>query len=152
MDNRAVSPALGYVLTLGITLILVVSLFSTSATLVADGQSRAVESELSVLGNRLAGQLATADSLVRATDAPATVTLSERLPERVAGNHYRLSIEEQSTGSAYYRYLLVLESESAGVSVGIPLKIGTEIQETTLSGGTIQITYDGGTGQLEVTA
>ena len=93
MRDRGASTALGYVLTLGITLVLVVSLLSAAVSIVETERSRTVNSELSVLGNRLATELTTADSLVRAADDPRTVSLTAELPDRVAQGQYRIRID-----------------------------------------------------------
>lgn len=150
MRDRAASTAVGYVLTLGITLLLVVGLLSVSVTLVEDQRSRAVNAELSVLGNRLAADLASADSMVRAADTPATASVRVALPDRVAGGQYRISIDERADAGGYYRYRLVLESDVADTAVAVHLKTGTEVAETTVSGGSVTVAYDAGSGRLEV--
>ncbi|GGN92597.1 MULTISPECIES: DUF7266 family protein [Haloarcula] len=152
MNDRGASTAVGYVLTLGITLLLVVALLSVSVSLVEDERSKAVHSELSVLGNRLAAELTTADGMVRAADAPGTVTVRATLPDRVANGQYRLSIDERAATGSFYRYRIVLESDVADTSVAVHLKTGTEVAETTVDGGPVVVTYDDGTDTLEVVA
>ncbi|MFB6223993.1 MAG: hypothetical protein ABEH86_10045 [Haloarcula sp.] len=150
MRDRATSTAVGYVLTLGITLLLVVSLLSVSVSIVETERTRTVNSELSVLGNRLASELTTADSLVRAADDPHTVTLTTELPDRVAQGQYRIQIDEQATTGAYARYKIILESDVAETSVVVALKTGTAIEETTISGGSVVVSYDPSSDTLEV--
>jgi hypothetical protein len=150
MRNRGASTALGYVLTLGITLVLVVSLLSVAVSIVETERSRAVNSELSVLGNRLATELTMGDSLVRAADDPRTVSLTTELPERVARGQYRIRIDEQATTGAYARYKIILESDVAETSVAVDLKTGTAIEETTVSGGSVVIEYDQSSDTLMV--
>lgn len=150
MRNRGASTALGYVLTLGITLLLVVSLFSVAVSIVDTERSRTVNSELSVLGNRLATDLSTADSLVRAADDPRTVSLTTELPDRVAQGQYRIRIDEQADKPAYARYRIILESDVAETSVVVDLKTGTTIEETTISGGSVAIVYDQSSDTLTV--
>jgi hypothetical protein len=150
MRNRGASTALGYVLTLGITLVLVVSLLSVAVSIVETERSRAVNSELSVLGNRLATELTMGDSLVRAADDPRTVSLTTELPERVARGQYRIRIDEQATTGAYARYKIILESDVAKTSIAVDLKTGTAIEETTVSGGSVVIEYDQSSDTLMV--
>jgi hypothetical protein len=152
MRNRGASTALGYVLTLGITLVLVVSLLSVAVSIVETERSRAVNSELSVLGNRLATELTMGDSLVRAADDPRTVSLTTELPERVARGQYRIRIDEQATTGAYARYKIILESDVAKTSIAVDLKTGTAIEETTVSGGSVVIEYDQSSDTLMVNA
>jgi len=150
MRNRGASTALGYVLTLGITLVLVVSLLSVAVSIVETERSRAVNSELSVLGNRLATELTMGDSLVRAADDPRTVSLTTELPERVARGQYRIRIDEQATTGAFARYTIILKSDVAKTSIAVDLKTGTAIEETTVSGGSVVIEYDQSSDTLMV--
>lgn len=151
MRDRAVSPAVGYALTVAITAILVVGLFSASASLVETQRGDAVESELRVVGNRLAGDLATADALVRSAGSPSAATVTAALPERTAGGSYTVSLTNQTGPGDGFRYRLALESPSAEVSVAVTVKTGTPVAETTLSGGRLVVAYDPSTGRLEVT-
>ncbi|MFC6865045.1 hypothetical protein ACFQGE_16470 [Halomicroarcula sp. GCM10025817] len=151
MRDRAVSPAIGFVTTLAITLLLVISLFTSTGSLVTAERDQTAQTELEVLGNSLADQLAGADTLVRATDAPTTVRVTDRLPERVAGEQYRIAIEQVGTTGDAYRYRLVVTSPSVGVSAAVDLTTGTPIAETTVDGGPVTVTYDRATGTLEVT-
>lgn len=155
MDDRGVSPAVGFVTTLGITLLLVVSLFTSMGGLVDGERDRAVESELTVIGHELAGQLSSADSLVRAAETPDTVRVSDELPERISSGHYSITIEEQTPyplgDDESYRYKLIVKSSSVAVSAVVDLKTGTQIEETTLDGGPVVVRYDAGSDRLEVT-
>lgn len=150
MRDRGVSPAIGFVTTLAITLLLVISLFTTTGSLVAAERDSTVQSEFEVLGNTLADQLSRADTLVRATDNPTTVRVTDRLPERVAGEQYRIAIEQVGTTGDAYRYRLVVTSPSVAVSAVVDLTSGTPIAETTVDGGPVTVRYDQATGTLEV--
>lgn len=151
MRDRGVSPAVGFVTTLAITLLLVTSLFTSTGSLVSAERDSTVQSELDVLGNRFADQLTAADALVRATDAPTTVRVTDRLPERVAGEQYRIAIEQTGTSGDAYQYRLVVTSASVEVSAVVDLKTGTQLEETSVAGGEFVISYDAATGTLEVT-
>ncbi|MFC7019043.1 MULTISPECIES: DUF7266 family protein [Haloarcula] len=150
MRDRGVSPAVGFVTTLAITLLLVVSLFTSTGTLVASERDQTVQAELSVLGNEFANQLSSTDTLVRANGSPTTVRVTDRLPERVGGEQYRIAIEQTGTSGDAYRYRLIVTSASVDVSAVVDLKTGTPVEETTVDGGEVTVSYDEATGTLEV--
>jgi len=86
--SRGVSTALGYVLNLGVAAILVTTLMLSAGTLVDDQRRVAVETELEVVGERVAADLASADRLARASDG-GSVRYVVDVPTRVAGRPSR---------------------------------------------------------------
>ncbi|MFB6085554.1 MAG: hypothetical protein ABEJ84_01895 [Halodesulfurarchaeum sp.] len=139
--DRGVSTVVGYVLNIGIATILIAGLLVSGASLVSDQRERAVRSELSVLGNRLAADIETADRLLRV--GGGTVSISTSLPERVAGREYRIEIETDDG-----EVMLRLVTASAGVIRRVPVDNETRVGSGTVDGGDLLIE---GTGdQLEV--
>jgi hypothetical protein len=145
MRDRGVSSALNYVLALGIVALLVSGLFVGMSGFVEERREGAVRSELTVVGNRLATDVGTAERLALTGDA-RTVRLSVSLPDRVSGTHYLVNV----TWSAPEQYLLVLRAPAADVSTTAHLRSRVRIDQTTVSGGELRISYDPATDRLEV--
>ncbi|WP_122088268.1 DUF7266 family protein [Halalkalicoccus subterraneus] len=135
-SERATSVALGYVLTLSITTILVSGLFITAGSVVDDQRQQATTGELTVHGERLAADLATVDRLAR---TGSTVELERELPAAVAGATYRIEIDGER---------LVLRGERADdpVTVSFVAERDVEIAGSgSLGGGPVVIAFEDGT-------
>lgn len=145
MRDRGVSTALNYVLALGIVALLVSGLFVGMSGFVEERRDGAVRSELSVVGNRLATDVGTAERLTLTGDA-RTVRLSVTLPDRVSGTHYLMNVTRRTPE----QYLLVLRAPTADVSTTVHLRSRVRIEQTTVSGGDLRITYDAAADRLEV--
>lgn len=146
MADRAVSTALNYVLSLAIVAVLVGGLFVGMGGFVEDQRQQAVRSELSVVGNRLATDVGTAQRLALAADAQ-TVELAVRLPDRVSGTGYLVDV----TRVGSQQYVLVLRAPTVDVSQRVRLRSRVPLRQTTVSGGDLSIRYDAAADRLEVT-
>ncbi|ELZ31409.1 hypothetical protein C474_08907 [Halogeometricum pallidum JCM 14848] len=144
MRDRASTTALNYVMLLGIVAILVSTLVVGVGDLVIDQQERGVRSQLDVVGNRLAADVAAVDGVARQTDG--TVRLRSDLPDRVVGSPYTVTVEQ--TGSDSYR--LTLRSSTPDVVVHVPFRSTTPVAEGTVRGGPVDVGYDPATSS-EVT-
>lgn len=142
--SRGVSTALGYVLNLGVATLLVTALLLSAGTLVEDQRDRAAETELDVVGERLATDLAAADRLARTND-PTTVRVEADVPLRVAGSYYTLRVNESGNGD------VVLDADQPDVEVVVPFETTTEVQASTVDGGDLAVVYDPGNDTLVVT-
>jgi len=139
-DDRAVSTAAGYVLSLGITAILVTGLLTAGGGVVEERRDVTTHDSLEVVGQRLAADLMTADRLASTSDTTA-VSVSVDLPERTAGSGYTVSVD--SAGSR-----LRLESTASNTAVTVAFTTSTPVADTSVQGGDVRIVLDG--GQLEV--
>jgi hypothetical protein len=139
-DDRAVSTTAGYVLTLGITAILVSGLLVAGGGVVEDRREVTTRDSLDVVGQRLASGLMTADRLATTSDT-TTVSVSIDLPERIAGTEYTVSVDPATSR-------LVLDSSATGVSVSVAFTASTPVADTSVQGGDVSVVLDG--GQLEV--
>lgn len=149
MSERALSTVVSYVLTLGIVVLLLTTLFGVFAPIVSGQQDEAVRANLDVFGNDLAGDLESADRLAASAGDGGIVELQTRLPERVAGETYEIEIEELSDDDGY---AIVLLSPDLEAPVRVTVKTDTPIVTSpdTLEGGTLEIVYDPGDDELEV--
>ncbi|MFB6113980.1 MAG: hypothetical protein ABEJ58_07755 [Halodesulfurarchaeum sp.] len=141
--NRGVSTVVGYVLNVGVATILITGLLFGATGLVSDQRERAVRSELEVVGNRIASDLQTADTLLRASDG-GRVHVESSLPTHVAGQQYRIEIRSDGDGTT-----VVLRMSDPAVTVVVPVNTSVGVSETTLTGGPIVI-EGSDTGPLEV--
>lgn len=143
-NDRAISSAVSYVLTLGIVVLLLISLTGVFAPIVANQQDDAVLANLEVYGNDLAGDVESADRL--AAGGADVVELRTQLPETVAGEPYEIGISDTGDG-----YEIELRSPDLDGPALVALETDTPIEETdTLEGGTIVISYNSGEDRLEV--
>lgn len=146
MRDRGVSPIVNYVLALGIVAILISGLFVSMTGFVEDQRATAVQSELEVVGNRLAADLGTAERLALTAES-GTVRLSSTLPDRVAGIRYTAMIEQDGAAG---QYRLLLRTEDPDISVPVHLRSRIPIENGTVHGGNLLIAYDDGSDTLEV--
>jgi hypothetical protein len=145
MRDRAVSTALNYVLVLAIVAVLVSGLFLGMSGFLEDRRSGAVRTELSVVGNRLATDLGTAERLALTGDA-RTVRVSVEIPARVSGTDYAVELSR----IAPEQYRLVLRAPTTDVSTAVRLRSQVPIRPTTVAGGDLRIVYDSAMDRLEV--
>ena len=145
MDDRAVSVTLNYTLTLGISAILVVGLLTAGGNFVESQRNSVVDSELDVIGERLASDIATADRLVRIGDGTPTVNVTAQLPDAVSGQSYNVAVVT-SNGNASVE----LTSPSLDRSVTANIANTTAVAPSSVTGGTVEIYYDPSSGQLVV--
>lgn len=141
--SRGTATTLGYVLNLGVATILVTALLLSAGTLVEDQRQRAAQSELDVVGAQLAGELAAADRLARASDG-GTVRLAVPAPRRVAGAGYDVRVNE--TGNDR----IVLVTRRLGVNLTVPFDTDVPVEAATVGGGDLLVVYDAGNDTLEV--
>lgn len=143
MADRAVSTTLNYALTLAISTLLVGGLLVAGSTFVDDQRKTVIDSELEVLGQRLADDIATADRLVRASAGSPTVRISTSVPATVGGSTYTIDVLTDD-GNASLR----LRTHELDRSVTVNVANETEIDPGSVSNDEIEIVYAGGT--LEV--
>lgn len=142
-DDRGVSTALGYVLNLGVAAVLVTTLLFAAGTLVDDQRDRAVETELRVVGERVAADLAAADRLARASDG-GTVRYAVEAPSRVSGTAYDVRVNQSGDDT------VVFAADRSNVAVEVEFQAELDVNASTLAGGDLVVVYDADTGTLEV--
>lgn len=139
MNDRAVSSTLNYVLSLAIAALLVTGLLIASGGFVENRQEQVIRSELRVVGQQVAADIARADRLVTASDDPSTaaVAVDQQFPSQITGTTYRLTLLEQEDPE------LVLTSTSPEVEVIVDVQNQTSVSESSVDGGTVVVAYDG---------
>jgi hypothetical protein len=127
-------------LNIAVATLLISVLILAAGGLVEDQRERVADAELSVVGERLASDLQSADRLASSPDA-TTVVVRSQLPARVAGESYEIHVE--SNGD------LQLTTDGPGEPVRVPVPLSRSVSDTTVSGGDVVIEFDG-SGNLEV--
>ncbi|WP_435096087.1 DUF7266 family protein [Halarchaeum sp. P4] len=145
-DGRGVSTVVGYVLNIGIALLLVTGLLIAASGYVADQRERAVRTELQVVGDRFVSDLSTADRLATVGDG-RYVAVHATLPPRAVGRHYTVHVGDVGSpgGEVYVR----LVAPQADVTVERTVHLDTAVTNTTRSGGSLRIVVDGGTMEVQ---
>jgi len=148
-DDRAVSVAVGYVLSLGIATLLFSVLLIGGSGLIESQTRTVTHDELSVTGQQLAADLSGADRLVRAGGGGdvSNVALQTDLPNSVAAGGYTIEItytNASDTGT------IELRSSSPEVVVSVPFRSVTPVRGPTIGGGTVETSYDGSEDELVV--
>lgn len=146
MTDRAVSTTLNYVLALAVVTVLISGLFLAANDVVETQRERAINSELTVLGNQVASDLAALDRLVIASDVKDTARISSGLPDTVAGKPYSISLQDPPIAD---RYEIELSTQQPSVSVTIVVRLETPLATASLSSGDLVLEYDGTTIEVE---
>ncbi|MFC3479014.1 DUF7266 family protein [Halobacterium litoreum] len=133
--SRGVSTTLGYVLNLGVAAILVTTLMISAGTLVEDQRERAVDTQLDVVGERVASDLEAADRLARASDG-GTVRYVIEMPPRVAGSAYEVRVNPGGNDT------VVLESDLPREEVAVAVDVETTLNASVHDGGRLVAVYD----------
>lgn len=147
MTDRAVSTAVSYALILGIVVLLLSGITTGFAPLVMSQQADATHSTFEVIGNDVAGDIASVDRLAVSAGANGTVVLRTRLPDRVGGSRYYIDIAEQNETNDEQRYEITLNSVDHETSATIGLWTQTAIDTDEidqLNGGTLEIALKDG--------
>lgn len=134
--RRAVSTTLGYVLMLSVASLLVVGLLTAGGGFVSDQRERVVRAELEVVGQQVASDVMAADRLVRASDDPTTVRITDSRPDDVTGSPYRVTLVDD--GDPH----LELETAEPSVQVTVQLSTATAVRESSVNGGDVVVRYD----------
>lgn len=133
--DRAVSVTLSYVLMLAIATVVLASVLFVSADVIDGEVDRALEEELTATGESLAADIQTAEQLVNASgDVNATtMTLESRLPDKVSGVRYEVTID----GNAQE---LTLSTTQPEAEVVVPFRAALVTDdEHTVPGGRVEI-------------
>ncbi|WP_423751283.1 DUF7266 family protein [Salinirarus marinus] len=146
--ERATSVTVSYVITLGISVVLISGLVMAGGNVLEDQRDGASRTGLRVAGQQLASDVATVDRLVTAgTDVD--VSLVSDLPARIAGEAYIVEIRAHPTLPEVA--VLTLTAAESEVVVEVTVRHRTPIRlPTRVSGGRLRIEYDADAAPAEV--
>jgi len=141
--DRGVSTVVGYVLNLGVALLLVTGLLVATSGFVEQQRHNAVQTQLQVVGERLVGDLATADNVANASGGGGRAVVRADLPTSVTGQSYTVTVTDVGGGVTRVRL-----RADGGVTVTRRIHTALAATNVTVSGGRLRVVADGGT--LEV--
>jgi hypothetical protein len=133
--SRGLSTALGYVLTLGVTVLLVSGLFVAGGSFVENQREEVIRTELDIVGEQVATHLNAAERLNESGVGETNVTIEQRFPPSVVGSSYRISLEADEQR-------LRLTTDDPNIEVSVPVTTTTTIADSSATGGQILIEYD----------
>ena len=146
-DDRAVSTALGYVLSLAIASVLISGLMIAAGGFVEGEREQVIRSELEVVGQTLIADVEGADRLASAIDGE--VRVRSTLPRRVGSSAYTIEISGPFAG-ANTRSTIVLSAASVDVRAELRLVTNTDVATGTVQGGELVVDYDAASDELVV--
>ena len=141
-DDRGVSTALGYVLNLTVATLVVTGLLVASGGIVEDQREQTIRSELRVVGQQFAADLAAADELAATAESGDTVRIERQLPQEVAGRTYSIDVVEPGPGQPCPgEACLVLSAAGSDPTVEVALALETPVAASSATGGRVRIRY-----------
>ncbi|MFC7236093.1 DUF7266 family protein [Halosegnis marinus] len=144
MSERGVSTVVGFVLTLGITSLLIIGLLIAAGGFVSDQRQDTVRDELEVIGQQVAADLAASDRLTRA--GGTEVGIARSYPRTVTGSGYQVRVSDPGTPGERVR--VTLTADDPAVTVVVDVRVRTPVRATTVRGGDLTVALDA--GELEV--
>ena len=145
--DRGVSPVFAYVLTLGISTLLISGLLIAAGGFVDTQREATSRSELRVIGQQVSADIAAADRMTR-TEGSTEVSISRDLPERVVNSQYSLSVRNDANGPTNPYLQLTTVEPNVTVDVGVASE--TTVGPSTISGGEMVVEYDDAADELVV--
>ena len=146
--SRGVSTTLSYVLTLGITTLLLTGLVTATAGYVEDQRERIVRTELGIIGQQVAATVENADHVGA---SGGEVELTRQLPRQIARTGYQVAVNESGSDE------VVVSASVRDGEVRVVVPVNTEpdhtVVSTTVQGGPVRVTFtpNGGAGdEIEV--
>lgn len=150
-DERSVATALSHVLSIAITTLLILALVASATGFLDTHKQRAASDELRTIGNRLAGELASADGVGRNGQ---NVTVTTRYPDTVAGSTYSVALRNGTSACGALSNsttftCLELETSRSGASEIVPVHNETNLGLEAAANGRFVITSSGGSGSSQ---
>lgn len=149
-SDRSVSVALNYVLVLGITTILITGLLVAGGNFVGDNRERVIESELTVIGNHVAGNLEQVDRLANASkenlgEGPEVAYINQSFQRQVTGSTYSIEVLDGSSTQ------VVLRAVDPEVTVRVNATVRNDVRSSTVGSGSISVSYDSDADEVVMT-
>lgn len=145
LDNRGLAESIGTIMNLFVLSIFLIGLFAALNT-ATQGAEIAQRNQMEAEGQKVAGQLATVDRLVRGSDSTGQIGRHISLSERIGNNKYTITVVVNGPDDQY----LVLETDSSRMKATIPFATETPVTETTVEGGDIYIVRQAGESNITI--
>ncbi len=147
MRDRAVSTAVGHVLAIGITTLLISGLLVAGSNFLASQQEISTEESLRIEGSQLASQITVVDQSIQSAMNEGTVenlTVVVALPDRIVGSSYTVVLSHEgdcdgATAKSIACLELTSQTNRGTVTERIPFRNVTSVRETSINGGPLVI-------------
>ncbi len=147
MNDRAVSTAVGHVLAIGITTLLISGLLMAGGDFLASEQELSMEESLRVEGAELAAEITVVDTTVQETGTEGTVqnvTVVVGHPKQIVGSSYTIELSPSgdcigATNTSISCLELSSSTGRATIRKTVPFRNTTNVQQSSASGGPIEI-------------
>lgn len=140
--ERGVSSVQSYAILLAVSSIILIGISSGAASIVDTNQDRAAQSELNVIGNKVAAEVMQVDSLRSISGGAPSSHSWVSLPGSVAGGQYIIEIQEDPDR-------VIVRSVTTDKTATVPMEVENDLEETTIDGGDIIISVSGG-GETQI--
>ena len=147
LDDRALSTALTYTLTLALTTMVMVGLVSVTGHLVTSQHKSATSDELSVTGERLVNELASVDRMAYLNN-DANISLRTNHARVVAGAQYAIELQTGGESPCQRNECIVLNTTNPDVTVTVPFTTLTPVREGKVHGGPVTVRYNSTADQI----
>jgi PKD repeat protein len=141
--DRGMETIVSHVLSVGITTLLIIGLVAGATGFMQTQESRAAETELETIGNRLAGAIASADRLAQGSDG---VELRVTLADGVVGSPYTVTLVHGSCSAVPTDTCLELSADAHDVSTVVAVRNETSVHLDHGVGGRFQVSSNGSSG------
>lgn len=150
--DRSVSVALNYILVLAISSVLVTGLLIAGGSFVEDNRERVINSELTVIGNHVAGNVEQVDRLVTAShdnlgssgDEPEAY-INQSFQQEVTGSSYAIEIVDGTPTQ------VVLTSFDPDVTISVNVTVQNGVRdESRASTSAISVYYDSDSEEIVI--
>lgn len=156
-DTRGVNTAVGYVLAIGITTILVALLMISATGFVQSHQRSVISTEMDIVGQTIAAHAMDVDRTIQRSSSP-TVERTVNLPESLGGAQYTIEVRPLANSETVYDndppnetlYTVRITTNSPVAESTVLLRSETNIRtaggsdHVIVNGGDIQIRYENG--------
>lgn len=142
--TRGQSVALEYTLSLAVASLVITGLFLAGGDFVTSQRERVVRTELGVVGEQVAGEVAAADRLVQAGET-SQLSVNASLPSTIAGSRYTVAVDDTGTD----RWVNV-STDDPEVTVSVRLRTETPLEPGAVDGGRLTVVYDPTGPNLEI--
>ena len=144
-SDRGMSVALTHVLTIAITTILIAMLLLAGNAMLDSQTERSTETSLETVGERLAGEIDNVDRIAAEDDDDVSLVADH--PRTISNSQYTVELLEECRDDEAPlidgdRPCLELSSHDVDVTVHVPIAVDGDLSDRTVTGGSIEITYD----------
>lgn len=149
-DHRGVSSALGYVLTLAISGILVTGLLVAGGSMVTSERDVVANEQLTVAAEQLATGMTDADRMAAANNG-GTVRIEVWLPDDAGSAPYSIRLDSQTTPAGQPNTTrIVAELRALDISQSVVVRTSFAVADVTVDGGPVVVSFDTADRKLHV--